>query len=62
MEIEKGIYLARDETGVPLLFADELMKQFVQFSGKVVVFYCSFHFFPLCIWYKIVMTTTEQLY
>lgn len=48
MKIEKGIYLARDETGIPLLFADELMKQFAQFSEKLVVFYFSLCLF-LCV-------------
>lgn len=41
MEIEKGIYLARDVTGIPFLFADEQMKQFVQLFQKQVIIYCS---------------------
>lgn len=58
IETEKGIYLVQDETGISFLFDDELMKQFVQFFGKLVLFYCS-DFFPLCIWYETVMTESE---
>lgn len=48
MEIEKGIYLARDETGIPLLFTNELTKLFVQICENWLCFIVLFIFF-LCV-------------